>query len=133
MLSSPFVPCTPYMNLVLPNLGMLARFVVWRFLYFTLSVLWFLPHRSVKVNKLNYRSCSQTRSHMSLFLCLFLLFLSFCPSRLFLYKFCLLYLVSFTNFSLLNSKTPAKARSKSAAPQPRRKNTAHYESSSLSW
>ena len=51
MLSSPFVPCTPYMNLVLLNLGTLARCVVWPYLYFTLSVLWFLPHRSVKVNK----------------------------------------------------------------------------------
>ena len=51
MLSSPFVPCTPYMNLVPLNLGMFAGFVVWPYLYFALSVLWFLPHRSVKVNK----------------------------------------------------------------------------------
>lgn len=51
MLSSPFVPCTPYMNLVLLNLDMLVVFVVWSYLYFTLPVLWFLPHRSVKLDK----------------------------------------------------------------------------------
>ena len=39
------------MNLVPLNMGMLAGFVIWPYLYFTLSVLWFLPHRSVKVNK----------------------------------------------------------------------------------
>ena len=39
------------MNLVPLNLGMVAGLVVWPYLYFTLSVLWFLPHRSVKVNK----------------------------------------------------------------------------------
>ena len=130
MFSSPFVPCTPYMNLFPLNLGMLAGFVVWPYLYFTLSVLWFLPHRSVKVDKtiipVPKRDLTWPFSSASFFFSYYFLLPDY---------FCInsAYLVSLTNFSFLNSKPRAKARSKSAAPHPRRKNTAHYESSSLSW